>query len=146
MKVNRKGLKIMNRIEEYVEKCFADIPDSERKEQLKAEIIENLNEKVLDLIEQGKTGEDAENKTIIEFGEIDDIKQELCKDIQADKPRKYNKYALLLWFSVGGSALIIGLMLFINLYYTKNNIWFVYPAFGVLWWPLVMAFLWLRHK
>lgn len=136
----------MNRIEEYVEKCFMDIPDSERKEQLKAEIIENLNEKVLDLTEQGKTQEDAENKTIIEFGDIDDIKQELGEGVPAVKKARYNKFALLLWFSVGGSALIIGLMLFISFTYTPGNNWFVFPAFGILWWPLVMVYLWLRHK
>jgi hypothetical protein len=136
----------MNKIEEYVESCFKDLPASERKEQLKQEIAENLNEKVFDLMEQGKSEEDAVNKTILEFGDIDDIKQELSKGVPAEEPAKINKYLLRLGFSLGGSALIIGLLLFANLYYTKNIIWFVFPTFGVLWWPLVMAFQWLRHK
>ena len=136
----------MNKIEEYVENCFKDLPASDRKEQLKQEIAENLNEKVFDLMQQGKSEEDAVNKTILEFGDIDDIKQELSKGIPLEKPAKINKYLLRLGFSLGGSALIIGLMIFINLYYTKSVIWFVFPTFGVLWWPLAMAFLWLRHK
>jgi len=141
-----KGLKTMNKIEEYVERSFKDIPDSERKEQLKQEIIQNLNEKVFDLIEQGKSQEDAENKTLIEFGDIDDIKNELCKGIPAENPGKLNKYSLQLGFSLGGSALIIGLMMFINFYFSPDVIWFVFPTFGVLWWPLTMVFQWLRHK
>lgn len=146
MTLKTKGLKTVNRIEEYVERCFKDIPDSERKEQLKQEILQNLNEKVFDLIEQGKSQEDAENKAIIEFGEIDDIKNELGKGIPAEKPAKINKYSLRLGYSLGGSALIIGLMIFINLYFSRGVIWFVFPTFAVLWWPLTMAFLWLRHK
>jgi len=136
----------MNKIEEYVERSFMDIPASERKEQLKQEILQNLNEKVFDLIEQGKSQEDAENKTIIEFGDIEDIKNELGKGLPAEKPAKLNQYSLRLGFSLGGSALIIGLMMFINFYFTPGLIWFVFPTFAVLWWPLAMTFLWLRHK
>lgn len=136
----------MNKIEEYVERSFMDIPASERKEQLKQEILQNLNEKVFDLIEQGKSQEDAENKTIIEFGDIEDIKNELGKGLPAEKPAKHNQYSLRLGFSLGGSALIIGLMMFINFYFTPGLIWFVFPTFAVLWWPLAMTFLWLRHK
>ena len=136
----------MNKIEEYVERSFNDIPDSERKEQLKQEILQNLNEKVLDLIEQGKSQEDAENKTLVEFGDIDDIRNELSKGIPTEKPAKLNKYSLWFGYSLGGSLLIIGLMMFINYNFTPGIIWFVFPTFGVLWWPLTMAFLWLRHK
>ncbi|MEI6579195.1 MAG: permease prefix domain 1-containing protein [Eubacteriales bacterium] len=136
----------MNKIEEYVEKNFNDIPDSERKEQLKQEILQNLNEKVLDLIEQGKSQEDAENKTIIEFGDIDDIKQELSKGIPAERLSESRKFRLRLGYSVCGSALIIGLMIFVNLYYGNQPVWFVYPTFAVLWWPLTMAYIWFKHK
>jgi len=136
----------MNKIEEYVERSFMDIPASERKEQLKQEILQNLNEKVFDLIEQGKSQEDAENKTIIEFGDIEDIKNELGKGLPAEKPAKLNKHSLWFGYSLIGSILIIGLMIFINLSFTPSVKWFVFPTFGVLWWPLTMAFLWLRHK
>ncbi len=136
----------MDRIEEYVERCFKDIPDSDRKEQLRQEILQNLCEKINDLMEQGKTQEDAENKAIIEFGDIDDIKNELSKGIPAEKPAKLNKYSLRLGYSLGGSALIIALMVFINYSYGNQPDWWEYPTFAVLWWPLTMGFLWLRHK
>jgi hypothetical protein len=51
-----------------------------------------------------------------------------------------------LLYSVCSFVLIIGLMLFINFYYTPKIIWFVYPAFGVIWWPLAMLFYSLRQK
>ncbi len=136
----------MNRIDEYVARCFKDIPNSDRKEQLQQEIVQNLNEKVYDLVEQGKTQEDAENKAMADFGDFDDIKQELSTGTSEEKPSERKNYFLRLLFSLCGSALIIGLMIFINFYYGDQPVWFVYPAFGVLWWPLAMAFLWLKHK
>ena len=66
----------MKTIDEHVEALFREIPESDRKETLKNEIIENLNEKVKDLIEQGKTEEDAVNKAIVELGDIGDIREE----------------------------------------------------------------------
>jgi hypothetical protein len=141
-----KGLSVMKRIEEYVERSFKDIPDSERKEELKQEILQNLREKVYDLVQQGKTEEDAENKTIVDFGDIDDIRQELKIGIKPDEPGKKKTYGLQLGFSIWGSVLIIALVLFINLFYTPKIPWFVYPTFGVLWWPLAMFFRWLKHR
>lgn len=73
----------MNKIEEYVEKSFIDIPDSDQKEQLKQDILQNLREKVYDLMQQGKSQEDAENKAIVDFGDMDDIKKELGFDYKA---------------------------------------------------------------
>jgi hypothetical protein len=138
----------MNRIEQYVEKSFTDIPDSPRKEQLKQEILLNLREKVYHLVESGKSEEDAENKAIVDFGDINDIRQELWDvggDFEQLKPTGKSCWYQL-WFSIWGSALIIALVLFINLYYSPAVIWFVYPTFGVLWWPLVMFFRWLKHR
>ena len=134
----------MSRIEDYIARNFQDIPDSGRKEQLRQEILQNLHEKVYDLTQQGKTQEDAENKAIAEFGDFDDIKQELGKGLTEEESPK--NYFLRLGFSVFGSALIIGLLVFINFYYGDQPVWFVYPAFGVLWWPLAMTFVWLKHK
>jgi hypothetical protein len=137
----------MNKIEQYVERNFMDIPDSPRKEQLKQEILLNLREKVHDLIQNGKSEEDAQNKAIVDFGDIDDIRQELREEPVEwqSKPTGRDCWQQL-WFSVWGSALIIALVLFVNMTYTPRVLWFVYPTFGVLWWPLVMFFRWLKHR
>jgi hypothetical protein len=132
----------LKKIKQHVDELFKDVPESEQKEIIKQEIVENLEEKVFDIMEQGKEEEDAINKALIEFGDIGDIKKELG----VIQPRKKNMAKLNLGFSIWGSTLIIALFVFINFYYTPQTIWFVYPTFAVLWWPLSMLFYWLRNK
>ncbi len=132
----------MSRIKSYVDKLFKDIPNSEQKENIKQEIIQNLEDKVLNLMENGKEEEDAINKAIIDFGDIEEIKEELI----GKHVNKKSKAGLVLGFSIWGSILIIALVVFMNFYYTPNVIWFIYPTFVVLWWPLSMFFVWLSRK
>lgn len=128
-------------IKDYLEELFGDIPDSVEKENIKQEIIQNLEEKVQDLIQEGKTEEDAINKSIVDFGDIREIKNNLMGAAQPKSAKKdVLRYKNNLWFSICGSALLIGLFLFINFYYTPNIIWFVYPTFAILWWPLGTLF------
>ncbi|MFD0670314.1 permease prefix domain 1-containing protein [Cohnella sp. GCM10027633] len=134
----------MKKIRGHVEDWFKDIPDSESKDAMKEEIVQNLEEKVQDLVRKGKAEEDAINKAIVDFGDIADIKEELGGG-QADRGRR-RKYALHLGFSIWGSLLIIALCLFVNIYYTPDDIWFVYPTFAVAWWPLAMFYRWLANK
>lgn len=132
----------MKNIEQYVDGLFNELPDSERKAQLRDEIIQNLKDKVADLVAGGKAEEDAVNRVIVEFGDIGDIKTELAGQPQ----QKRDSSGLALGFSVWGAALIIALVVFINLYYTPGTIWFVYPVFAVLWWPLGMLYHWLGKR
>ncbi|EUJ33194.1 hypothetical protein MFLO_04645 [Listeria floridensis FSL S10-1187] len=132
----------MRRIYEFVEKLFDDVPNTERASQVKEEILQDMEEKVYDLMHEGKTQEDAINKVIIEFGDFDEIKEEL--KIGGSKKLAYAK--LNLGFSLWGSALFIALIVFINFYYTPSVIWFVYPTFAILWWPLSMFYYWYRKK
>ncbi|GAB2555311.1 permease prefix domain 1-containing protein [Gracilibacillus alcaliphilus] len=139
----------MRKITNHVEELFKDIPDSEEKQTIQQEILQNLEEKVYDLMEHGKEEEDAINKAIVEFGHIDEIKNELgvrTPDENSWQKKKKEKTKIDLGFSICGSALIIGLMLFINMYYSPDTIWFVYPTFAVLWWPLAMFYRWLKWK
>ncbi len=131
----------MNKIEEYVNRLLRDFPDSERKTQLTQDFIQDMEEMVSDYIENGKTEEDAINKAIVEFGDIDDLKAELMPAVKTPE-----KNALGLAFSVVGSILIILLVLFVNSYYTPRVIWCIYPIFAVLWWPLAMLFSYLKHR
>ena len=137
-------------IKDYVEGLFKDIPDSKEKEDIKNEIMLNLEEKVQDLVDAGKAEEDAINKSIVEFGDITEIKMNLMQQRGAAPVKKASKvnYANRMWFSIWGSLLIIGLCFFIN--YTTNSwdvyTWFVFPTFAILWWPLAMFFSWLNHR
>jgi hypothetical protein len=132
----------MTKIRAHVEELFKEVPESERKELMMQEIIQNLEEKVIDLIYEGKDEEDATNKAIVEFGDIDDIKKELGTIDSSSK----NRFGLHLGFSLWGSGLIVALVVFINFYYSPHTIWFVYPTFAVAWWPLVMFYKWLGWK
>lgn len=133
----------MNEIETQINKLFADIPESSRKEEIMQEITQNLNEKVSDLVSNGQTKEQAVNKAIEDFGDIDDLKKELENSAQIAKSKKIS---LSLAFSVWGGILITAFFLFINFYYTPHVIWFVYPTFAVIWWPMAIFFHWLRNK
>ncbi|EQB38997.1 MULTISPECIES: permease prefix domain 1-containing protein [Virgibacillus] len=132
----------MKKINGYVEELFKNIPESEQKNAVMQEVTQNLEEKVWDLMGEGKTEEDAINKAIVDFGDIEDLKQELG----VSQPKKKNTSKLNLWYSIWGSLLIISLFVFINFYYSPEIIWFVYPTFAVLWWPLTMYFSWKRTK
>jgi hypothetical protein len=131
----------MNRIEAHVSSVFKTIPDSERKTQLTREIIQDMQEMVSDFMADGKSEEDAVNKAIVEFGEIDDLKVEL-----SPPEVRRNRYGLNLAYSIAGSILIILLVIFINFYYSPSVVWCVYPIFGVLWWPLTVLFVYLRKR
>lgn len=39
-------------------------------------------------------------------------------------------------FAVAGSLMIISLLFFINYTTSRNFLWFIFPSFAVLWWPL----------
>ncbi len=133
----------MNEIESHINRLFRGIPESTRKEEIQLEITQNLNEKVEDLISQGQSREEAVKKAINDFGDIDDLKEELESSAKLAKSKRLG---ISLAFSVWSGILIIALFLFINFYYTPNIIWFVYPAFAVVWAPMVLFFRWLREK
>ncbi|QAS51375.1 permease prefix domain 1-containing protein [Halobacillus litoralis] len=132
----------MKQLTQHVQALFKDVPDSEQKEAVKQEVLQNMEEKVWDLMEQGKNEEDAINKAIVEFGDASDLTNELGVRL----PVKKDTTKLNLWYSIWGSSLIIALFIFINFYYTPDVIWFVYPTFAVLWWPLSMYFYWKRNN
>lgn len=67
----------MKRIKNHIDELFKDIPHNHEIEMVKQEIIENLEEKVFYLMEQGREQEDAINKAIVEFGDMEDLKKEL---------------------------------------------------------------------
>ncbi|WP_313894836.1 permease prefix domain 1-containing protein [Psychrobacillus sp.] len=136
----------MKKLKNHVDELFKDIPEGEQKIAIKQEVLENLEEKVWDLIERGKEEEDAINKAIVDFGDIEEFKKEFGVNQSEKQTVKKNMTKINLGYSIWGSSLIIALFVFINFYYTPENIWFVYPTFAVLWWPLTMYFKLQRAK
>ncbi|MFP7495037.1 permease prefix domain 1-containing protein [Terribacillus saccharophilus] len=142
----------MQKIDTYVEEQFADLPETEEVVTLKEEIKDSMEEKAADFMLDGKTEEDAVNKAIVDFGNLAEIKKEFLFQHKPQEAATKNKKpredmsTLNLGFSICGSALIIGLLVFVNMYYTPNEIWFVFPTFAILWWPVSMAFVWLKAR
>jgi hypothetical protein len=131
----------MNEIEQHISKLFEKVSDSKHKRELMQEITQNLNEKVSALVEKGQSRDQAVNKAIEDFGDIDDLKGELESSAKLAKSKNAG---LSLAFSIWGAILIIGLVLFVNLYYTPHFLWFVFPTFAILWWPMALFFSWLK--
>ena len=142
----------MQKINMYVEEQFADLPETEQIVNLKEEIKDSMEEKAADFMLDGKSEEDAVNKAIVDFGNLAEIKREFQlehapqKSTVRNKKQKEDMSTLNLGFSICGSLLIIGLLVFVNMYYTPDEIWFVFPTFAILWWPVSMAFVWMKAK
>jgi hypothetical protein len=136
----------MNRmkIREYVEEMFGNVPESDEKRSLLSELIADAEEKAADLIAAGKAEEDAVNKALVELGDLSEIKLSLMG--AATPKTSMAKYRNNLLYSIWGSLLIVALTMFINLYYSPGTIWFVYPLFGIVWWPLSMLLNYMNHK
>lgn len=133
----------MSNIETHINKLFRDIPDSSRKTEIMQEISQNLNEKVADLTAQGMTQEEAQQKAMEDIGDIEEIQEELVNTAQLAQSKNLG---FSFSFSIWGSILLTAFFVFINFYYAPNVIWFVYPLFAILWWPLSMFALWKRQK
>ncbi|MBN1777265.1 MAG: 2TM domain-containing protein [Clostridiales bacterium] len=134
------------KIRQHVEEMFRDVPDSDEKQSLLGEMIADAEEKAADLMADGKDEEDAVNKALVELGDLSEIKLNLMgvSPRRAGGGQRRRRNNLL--YSVIGSLLIIALMVFINLYYSPDTIWFVYPMFGVIWWPLSVFLHYLNHR
>ncbi len=128
----------MDRINRYVEAGFKDIPDCLKKTEVMDDIKQRFADATEDLMGRGKAFEDAMNKAIVDFGNMDEILTGLREETGDHNPDQYSKNALM--FSVFGSLSIIALLSFVNFYYTPDVIWVVYPIFAILWWPLGLFF------
>lgn len=133
-------------IRDYVEEIFHSVPDSPEKRSLLDEMILDAEEKAADLMAAGKAEEDAVNKALVELGDLSEIKLSLLGVQPAPNKRTMRRYRNALLYAVCGSALVIALMLFINFYYSPGAIWFVYPTFAILWWPLSMLLYYMNHR
>ena len=133
----------MSIIQKHVEKLFGEIEDSQEKNEILEEVTLNLQEKVSDLMTDGKSEEDAINKAIVDFGDIDEIKKEL---IHKQSGKDLKLASIRLGYSIWGTLLIIALFIFINLYFSPRVIWYPFPVFAILWWPLTMFFGWLKRR
>ena len=135
----------MNEIITYVEKAFENVTESERKTEMVDELVGRIEDSAHMWMDNGKEREDAINKAIVEFGDLSELIMELMGE---PHNKNFNAPKNALWFSIVGSIIFIALAVFINLYYSPRYIWYIYPAFAVIWWPLSVFFFgnWRKGK
>lgn len=68
-----------DRIRDYVENLFVNAPQTQKVYEMKVELIQNLIDKYHDLIEGGKSEEDAYNITVLGIGDINELLSEVEK-------------------------------------------------------------------
>lgn len=136
----------MKKIKNFVKNIFKDTQMKEKSQTIDS-VTQSLLEKIEDLKETGMTEQEAVDKTVLEFGTVEDffdVPEELTKK---EKRRKtINHYKNDLLFSGVGSIIIICSLLYLNLYFFPSILWFVIPAIAVLWWPLAILYNLLNKK
>ncbi|MEC9485563.1 MAG: permease prefix domain 1-containing protein [Candidatus Izemoplasma sp.] len=133
----------MKQIDNFVKHTFKHVPIEERKEIIE-QVTEILNEKVDDLMDKGYSEQEAIDKTVLEFGTAEDYYD--AGDYSFKKPKTIARYRNDFLFSLFGALIIIAMLVFTDLYYTRQTIWFVLPTLAVLWWPLATLYRFLNRK
>lgn len=75
----------MNTIKNYVETMFMNLPDTVELKELQEDILVNMEEKYQELIETGVSENEAVGLVISEFGNIDEIMNELSIDQEKEE-------------------------------------------------------------
>ena len=137
----------MKQLENFVKNTFKNYPKSDRADLIES-ITEMLTEKVEDLMEKGLTEQEAIDKAVMEFGTLDDYEDRPKRVVRRMKTKRtIRQYKHDIFFSIGGSIITIGMLIYIDLQFTATNVvWFVIPALAVLWWPLATVYRYLLKK
>jgi len=75
----------MDQINSYVDAMFAKLPNTRAVEEMKQNILENMQERYSELLSEGKTENEALGAVISQFGNIDEVKKELGIDDMAQQ-------------------------------------------------------------
>ncbi len=136
----------MKQINNFVKNTFKDVDKDKRNEIIQSVTI-SLIEKVEDLIETGLSEQEAIDKAVVEFGTVEDFFDDsIKKQKKAKRQKTIRHYGNDLLFSGIGSAIVIGLLAFINFYYDSSNLWFVVPSIVILFWPLAILYNLLNKR
>ncbi|KAF1297674.1 hypothetical protein BAU15_12975 [Enterococcus sp. JM4C] len=79
----------MDTIKTYLDGLFLAIPETIESRQLKTDLLANMEDRYLELVEEGKSENEAVGTTISEFGSIDELLAELHvedEDLEREEP------------------------------------------------------------
>lgn len=80
----------MNTIREYVDKMFKHVVKTNETEQLQVDILANMEDRYQALIEEGASENEAIGTVIVEFGNIEEVLDEM--GLNHEKPQYDNHY------------------------------------------------------
>jgi hypothetical protein len=136
----------MKQIKNFVKHTFKDI-EKDKKEEIIDLVTESLIEKVEDLMESGLTEKEAIDRTVLEFGTVEDYFNQSIKIAKRERRQKtLRHYGNDLLFSCVGSAIVIGIILYIDFKYTPHILWSVIPSIAILFWPLAVLYNLLNKR
>lgn len=91
----------MNKIKNYVDDLFKDIKKTRKSEELKEELLSDLEEKYQDLISNGKNEKEAYQEVIGGIGDVDELLEELKESSFYEDLEIRKKTAFIVSLSVG---------------------------------------------
>ncbi len=101
---------VNNKIKNYVDVLFSDIPRTNKAIEMKEEILANLNDKFEDLIKEGKSETQAYSIAVSGMGDIDEMLNEIKPDedfiVKAEKSTKKKAIADIVTMIFGVLAVI----------------------------------------
>ena len=81
----------MEAIREYLNNLFISLPETPEVLRAKAELLEMMEDKYEELIQEGKTEKEAIGTVISEFGNLEELAEELGIDIYLRSGNEYGK-------------------------------------------------------
>ena len=136
----------MKQIKNFVKHTFKDI-DKDKREEIIQLVTMSLIEKVEDLIESGLTEKEAIDRAVTEFGTAEDYFNQSIKIAKKERRQKtLRHYGNDLLFSGVGSAIVIGIILYIDFKYTPHILWSIIPSMAILFWPLAVLYNLLNKR
>ena len=134
----------MNSIKKFVTRLLKGLLNEEDKKELIEILTTSLEEKVDDLVEEGKTREEAIETSIEEFGDVDDVLNAFPEFERKKEIVKKRRNQVI--FSTCSYFIITALTIYINFEFLPGKLWFIFVAIGLLFWPLVMLYLYMSVR
>ena len=126
-----------NKIKNYVEALFSDIPRSKKANELKEELLSNMSERFDDYVKEGKTENQAYSLVIGSLGDIDEMlaevmpSDEFVKEANAFRRHFAKNTAISVAMYIIGAAFFLSLG-GLGLYFNKLNTYGLVGLIGFL--------------
>ena len=102
-----------HKIESYVGALFADVPRTKKAQELKEELLGNMQERYEDYLRQGRTDTEAYSLTVASMGDVDEMLSQVAPDedfrqqAQYYRRRRARNTAIAVATYILGAALVV---------------------------------------